>query len=356
MRIVILADPVDNQRAGIHTYTKCLIEALLKIDQKNEYIFIHKKKNEFFNGLSHHVVPRKAYPGYDTLRRFFILPRLIKRLKPDIVWEPCHIGPFRLPKSIKKIVTVHDLTPILFPKFHIFRSVLIHKLFFRKTLKNADLILTPSENTKKDIKKYLSNEKNIEVTPLAIDQPKTNPPRLETTPGPYILYLGTLEPRKNLELLIEAFLELKKSENLPHKLVLAGEIGWKSDKVVKAAQNEHIVLTNYVTENERASLYAHCDLFVYPSLYEGFGLPPLEAMSYGKQVVCSNGGSLKEIFSNHALLFSPTNKTELKSSIQTAITAPPITPEKLQEFAKKFTWEKTATKTLAAINKLLPLL
>lgn len=350
MHILILADPIDNQSAGVHTYTKNLIEALLKIDKKNTYTFIHERENDFFKWLNHHIIPHKNRIGYGTYRKFHLIPKLIRKLKPDIVFEPCHIGPFNLPKSIKRVTTIHDLTPLLFPKFHETQSVLIHKLLLPRIIKKSDLIITPSKNTQKDILK-LNPKAKTTVIPLGTKKPKSQiHPRMPRRGGgekfPYILYLGTIEPRKNLELLIEAYNEL----NLKHKLILAGKIGWKAKSILKkAAENPSIILKGQVTEKEKATLYKNAAIFIYPSHYEGFGLPPLEAMQYGTPTIVANNSSLKEYFKNHALLF--TTKSQLKTHIKNLLKNPP--PKKPPTFVKIFTWENTALQTLKKLESLV---
>jgi len=341
MHITILADAIDNQNAGVHYYLKNLIENLLKIDKKNKYSFIHCRGNPFFDQTEHHIIPQTKGPGTETIRRFHKIPKLIKKINPDAVWQPCHIGPFNIPPEIKRIVTIHDLTPILFPQFHTPRGKIIHRLLLGKTLKNADLILTPSKTTKKDIENHYKTSAQIKVTPLGVNQPQTS-----TKPyfkEPYFLCLGTIEPRKNLEMLIDAFLEL----DLPQKLVLAGAKGWKNSRILEKIKHPKIHLLTNINEEEKTALYTHADAFVYPSIYEGFGLPPLEAMSHETPVICSTGGSLKEYFSDHALMFDPKDKETLKSHLQNFKSAPAS-----KNFTKNFTWEKTAQKTLKAFEKL----
>lgn len=353
MHIVILADPIDNQHAGVYVYTKNLIEQFLKTDKKNKYTFIHEKENSFFKNTNHYIIPKRKIIGYGTYRKFFLIPKLIRKINPDIVFEPCHIGPFNIPKKIKRVVMIHDLTPILFPKFHIKRSTIIHHLLLKHVLKNTNLILTASKTTKKDIQKYCKTTSKIEVIPLGVKQPrkisikfeKQNTAILKNTP--YLLYLGTIEPRKNLEILIDAFSELKKEKKIPHKLILAGEIGWKAELILKKCLKENIILTGYLSEKEKTEYYKNADIFIYPSLYEGFGLPPLEAMSYGIPVITSEGGSLKEIFKNHALLFPQKNKKKLKKQILSLMKNKNL-KEKLskegQKYAQNFTWEASAKK------------
>ncbi|MFA7685691.1 MAG: glycosyltransferase family 1 protein [Candidatus Gracilibacteria bacterium] len=365
MKIAILADSIDNQNAGVHFYSKNLINTLLKIDSKNEYIFIHPKENIFFEKTTHYIIPRKKkIPGYETYRRWIKIPNLLKKLKPDIVIETSHIGPFRTPRNSKRVTIIHDLTPIIFPQFHIRNSVIVHKLALPHILKNADLIITPSENTKKDILKLYKTKNNIAVIHEGISPPNMsakNPvthEKLKNIKPPYILYLGTIEPRKNLETLIDAFLELKTSRALPHQLVLAGGLGWKIKKLLTkiTKNNKDIILTDYISEGKKAALYKHADIFVYPSLYEGFGLPPLEAMSYGIPVICSTGGSLKEIFNNHSLMFEPKNKKLLKSHILKLINNRDFRKKLIRnglDYSKQFTWDLTAKKVIETLEKLI---
>lgn len=353
MHIVILADAADNQKAGIHVYTKNIIENLLKIDKKNRYTFIHNKENPFFDGTEHYIVKRRKIPGGESFRRFVKFPNLIKKLKPDIVWEPCHIGPFRLPKGIKRVVTIHDITPVLFPELHVAKSVLIHRIFLRRVLKNADLILVPSKKTKEDIVNKYGLGGKIKVVNLAVGQSNFGG-GTKYLAEPYILCLGTIEPRKNLQILIEAFVESKREMKIPHKLILAGEVGWKSKKLLKNLP-EDILVTGFVNEKDKASLYRHAEFFVFPSKYEGFGFPPLEAMNYGKAVIASNGGSLKEFLNTKTLQFDPDDKETLKKHILTLVNNDDLRrdlAEKGLEYAKNFTWEKTARETLKALENL----
>lgn len=350
MHILILADPIDNQKAGVHIYTKRLVENFLKIDKKTTFSFVHEYKNSFFKGTNHYIIPKKSFIGSGTYRKFFAIPKLIRKLKPDIVLEPCHIGPFRLPKTTKRAVTIHDLTPLLYPQFHIKRSTIVHKLLLNHILRKADLVLTASQATASDVSKYCPSHGPITTIPLGIDPPqsKTKNPIKE----PYILYLGTIEPRKNLETLISAFLHLKKSNKIPHKLILAGATGWKADHIVElVAKNPDIILTGHLSDPQKAAYLSHADLFVYPSIYEGFGLPPLEAMSYRTPVICSTGGSLAELYSNYALTFPPKNSKQLARLILKSLTHPETKlTEKAYSYSKSFTWLNTARKTLQALK------
>ncbi len=354
MHILVLADPLDNQQAGIHFYTKNLIEGLIEAAPKNKYTFIHIKENSFFNDKEEIILPYKNFPGYKSYRKFYLIPKIIKKLKPDAVIEPSHLGPFGVPKEIKKVTLIHDLTPILYPKYHQNKSARTHRLLLPRIFKNSDLILTPSDRTKQDIKNYYNPKSPIETIHAGINQ---NVIRSKNRPikEPYILYLGTIEPRKNLQMLAEVYKELKRKKNIPHKLVLVGGIGWKIKSILPELQNKDIIMTDYIPESEKSKWYQHAEMFIYPSFYEGFGLPPLEAMSYGIPVICSTGGSLKEIYQENALMFDPHNREELKSQIKRLIENPTLKNEyskKGKEFASKMTWKNTAQKTLTAIENL----
>lgn len=392
MHITILADAIDTQYAGIHHYTKNLIEHFLKISDKNTYTIIHPQPNKWLTELinttsnssekppyvSEIIIPRNKFPGGESIRRFFKIPKIINKISPDIVLEPCHIGPFRLKKGIKKVLIVHDMTPILFPHFHTFRGRFIHKLFFKKSLKNADIIITPSQTTKDDILKKYRPQAEISVIPLGVTPPDvtTETNSTQHISRPYLLYLGTIEPRKNLETLVTAFIELKTAHKIPHKLVLAGQIGWKSKPLLKkiekynksceftdSSPDSQIITTNHISESEKNTLLKNADIFIYPSFYEGFGLPPLEAMNAGIPVICSKGGSLKEIYKNTTLLFNPTDKETLKKHILSLIkthTGIPFSSHNTDlrttliknglSFAKSHTWQKTAEETLKTIS------
>lgn len=345
MHLTILADTIDNQSAGIHVYTKNLIQQLSKIPTLRLSL-IHQRPNNFFNHKEHYLIPRLGYPGSDTIRRFIKIPRLIRRLKPDAVLEPCHIGPFNLSKNIKRILTIHDLTSVLFPEHHTFKNRFIHKLLLSRSIRNADLILTPSQTTKDDIIYHYSPLSPISVTPLGANFPgEISNPAPQT---PYFLYLGTIEPRKNLQTLIKAFNAFKSQTDHPHQLIIAGSQGWKSSKLLsEITKNPDIILTNYVRESEKSNLFHHASAFIYPSLYEGYGLPPQEALAHGTPLICSTGGALAEIYSNEALTFEPLDSNTLTQHLKTVLT--------LARPHRKIlnTWEYTGHKTIEALRKIL---
>jgi len=154
MRIVILADPLDNQQAGIHSYTRNLISHLANADPGGKFFIIRRKKDSLFPVERQIIVKNYAFPGYAAFRMFVLIPYKLRKMKADVVVEPAHFGPFNLPDRIKRVTVIHDLTPILFPKLHRFHSQLLQRIFLTGILRRASLIITNSANTSKDLNEY----------------------------------------------------------------------------------------------------------------------------------------------------------------------------------------------------------
>ncbi|MBT3209461.1 MAG: glycosyltransferase family 4 protein [Bacteroidetes bacterium] len=322
MRIAILADPLDNQYAGVHIYTKEMIKSLIKYDQQNEYILIRQKKDNKFTGIEQHIIPNfPKIPTFASLRLFVIVPFLLRKLKVDAVVEPAHFGPFNLPKRIKRITIIHDLTPIIFSHLHRYHSQLLQKIFLKRILKKADIIISNSENTTKDLHKYypftkgkvnriyLGRDKDFRKNENAKIISKLNLDKK------YFLSVGTIEPRKNLVTLLEAYQIFRRQNTEIHKLIIVGKEGWKTENFFSALENhpfkEDIEILGYVSKEELTVLYSQAIALIYPSLYEGFGLPILEAMSCGTACIVSDSSSLPEVGGDAAKYFSPTDANEL---------------------------------------------
>ncbi|MBI5411641.1 glycosyltransferase [Candidatus Peregrinibacteria bacterium] len=370
-RIAIIADPIDEQYAGIYTYTKNLIENLVKIDKENEYLFIHIRKNDFFKGKGKEVIIPlwRWLPGYATLRKFFIIPWVLSKHKIDVVHEPAHIAPFIFfPGKYKKIVTIHDLTPVLFPQYHIKNSSVIHSIVFPLLAKRADVIICDSGNTEKDFIKRYHPKCTTQTVHLAADkkvyrllssQEIGDFKNRNNLSSPFILYVGTIEPRKNISCLISAF-ERIKEQGLPHQLILIGKSGWKNEIEIelirKSAWKNAIIWLEYVPSNDLHFYYNAADLFVFPSRYEGFGLPILEAMQCGCPVIAADNSSLPEVVGNAGVLVKTDDVDALADSIYNILSDSAYRKTLIQNGlhqAEKFSWEKTARKTIETYNKSL---
>ena len=353
MRIIILADPLDNQQAGIHFFTRNLVTHLAKVDQENEYFLLRRKKDDLFPADRQIIVKSYSFPGYAAFRMFFLIPLKIRKMKADAVVEPAHFGPFNLPSEIKRIVVIHDLTPILFPHMHRFHSQLLQKIFLKGILKRASLIITNSTSTSKDLAAYYpaAAEKTRQIY-LGKDECITFiPDRTEsnkiTNGRPYFLFAGSIEPRKNLPSLLKAFTRFKQHSGSDHILVIAGGKGWKNKAFFKTLQDhpykKEIILSGFISRHTLACLYSHAEAFVFPSVYEGFGLPVVEAMACGTPSLISNTSSLPEVGGDAALYFDPSSHVEI-ANVMSRIVDEEGLKKKLSEMAlkqaAKFSWDQ----------------
>ena len=237
------------------------------------------------------------------------LPSLVRKLHIDVLHSPANVLPELLPGTCAGIVTLHDLGFLRYPDVLTRAKRLYHRSFTMRSLQRATMIITVSESTRQDAIKLagIPSERVQTVYPC-IDERFSNVIEEEEVAsfrqergltGGFFLYLGTLEPRKNLIRLIEAYGRLRKEYGIGEKLVIAGGRGWLYDAILEKVQTlglgSEVILPGYVADEERALWYHAASAFVYPSLYEGFGLPVAEALACGTPVVTSNVSSLPEV-------------------------------------------------------------
>lgn len=320
MKIAVLAGPLDNQGEGIHVYLKEFLSALAdNPNRKHQYVLIREQKKDDFPEFEQVVLPVHRIPGYLPFRLFFVIPWICWRLKVDAVFEPAHFGPFNLPKSIKRITFIHDLTPILFPQFHTWRGAYLQKWFLPSIMRRSDLVITNSEHTKSDVERvYPVTLGKVERIYLGYSdnfRPKEDEKVLikYNIQQPYFLYVGTIEPRKNLLLLLDAFQHFKSQTGAEYQLVLVGKRGWKSESFFQQLERhpyrKDIVLCGYVAFKELPVFYTMCQRFIYPSIYEGFGLPIVEARACGARCIVARNSSLIEVSGAQSAYFE--TQTEL---------------------------------------------
>lgn len=366
LKIAILADALDYQYAGIYYYTKELIKALSKIDSYNQYYIVRaKSEGHLSENVREVIIPKSSLLGADVYRIFYQLPKYLTKLQVDIVFEPRHFGPFNLPKHIKRITFIHDLSPLHFPEWHTFVSRTLQKNFLPSILKNTHHILTNSEFTKTDVIKNFPTTKNKTTATLlgkeSFFQPIPNAEHIKSLgiTAPYLLHVGTIEPRKNLITLLKAFEQYKIKNPSTLQLVLVGKRGWKNKEFFKALEKSPfraaIHLLGYVERSSLIALYSSAEAFIYPSFFEGFGLPIVEAMSCACPVICSNVSSLPEIGEGACLYFSPINVDQLITQIDFLLKNPSQKAALSQlavQQAAKFSWERTAKETLTIFENI----
>ncbi|EKQ50523.1 MULTISPECIES: glycosyltransferase family 1 protein [unclassified Clostridium] len=278
-----------------------------------------------------------------------------------------HFFNFIVPPSIdgKVITTVYDMTYELYPETMDKRNLKRLKTDMQYSVERSDKIITISESSKKDIMKFLNiDESKIEVVYCGVDYDRFNKSYSEeeklkirekyNLPKDYILYMGTLEPRKNIESIIEAFEIFKREDGLANekvKLVIAGKKGWLFESIFnlvdKLNLKDEVIFTDYVDENDKPLIYNMASLFLFPSLYEGFGIPVLEAMASSVPVITSNVSSLPEVAGDAAILVAPKDIKSIAKYMNEILINEELKKDlvkKGHEQAKKFTWEASAQK------------
>jgi glycosyltransferase involved in cell wall biosynthesis len=366
LHIAIDAHSVGAQLAGNESYAVNLIEALAEIDQTNLYtLYVTKPAaiDRFTNRWSNFKV-RQTLPHTPLVRIPLTLSAELRRRPVDVLHVQFTAPPFA---PCPVVTTIHDLSFEHLPETFKRRSRAQLRLTVRRTARKAALILTLSEFSRRDIiETYAVDPERVIVTPAAapthfkpiVDEAELEKMRQRYGIGAnYFLSLGSIQPRKNLTRLIEAFQWLRKSRpdaELP-QLVIAGKRGWLDDEVFRAAQqhglNESVKFTGYVPEEDLPALYSGAMCFVYPSYFEGFGLPVLEAMQCGAPVIAGNQTSLPEVAGDAALLFDPFDTRALGEAIARVIDHPDYRAElrvRGLKRAAEFSWTATARLTLKA--------
>ena len=286
-----------------------------------------------------------------------VLPRRAARLSLDLLHCPMPLAPLRGRTPL--VVTVHDMAVWDHPEWFERPIVLQQRLILARALRRARRILTPSQSTRQRVLDLLEVDAGaVAVAPWGVEQyfspGSPDRPILDRlgVDGPYVLAVGTLEPRKNLEAALEAFERLVR-DGAEHRLVIAGARGWREDELMARLRGSpasaRVRVLGRVEEQDLLALYRGADCLVYPSRYEGFGFPPLEAMACGTPVVCARTTSLPEVVGDAAALFALDDRESLHGALGDMLAS----PERRQELAERglaraaqFTWARCAEQTV----------
>lgn len=370
MNIVVNAILFHEKPRGVGRYLNSLLSEISKIDTVNKYYIYYapwmreyeflKIDNKNFNFICLNLIPRNK-----ILRNIYqglIFPLVILKHRPDILHIPDTSPVFFT--TCKTISTIHDLAEFHFPEKYSRVQSILRKILVKIQSKKSHKIITISSYSKKDIIDKLGVESNkVQVIFNGVDSHRFKklikssnlPSKIENKK--YFLYVGEIERTKNVPIIIEAFNDLPKKIQNEYDLVIAGKKGNDYKKVLdmieKYKLGNKIHLLNYVDEEQLVNLYNNCKCFIFPSLFEGFGLPILEAMSCGTCVLSSNSSSLPEVGGKSVIYFDPYNKNDLKDKIEKIINNSELY-EKIKNSglrrAKKFTWYNTAIETLKVYN------
>ncbi len=395
-------------QAGIFYYDYNLIRALLELDRDNEYVLldyvpIHGGYNDpvelcaledtsaaiaHVSGLRHrklarlsvmqrpvlwslaHFVDRTLFRPWESLAGVIMRRRLAPLLANVDVFHSSEVLLWRQPGALN-VTTIYDLTCILFPEYHTLETLALQRAKHRFVQQEADMVIAISEATKRDIVAHL----NIPVDKVHVVYAGVAPhyrpvtdiatlrqtlSALRLTPNAYLLHVGTLEPRKNLRRLVEAYALLVKEALAPvPDLVLAGAGGWNYQEILALIKGlglqERVRCIGRVPAEVLPALYSGARVFVYPSLYEGFGLPPLEAMACGTPVITSNTSSLPEVVGDAGVMVPPTDIAALAQAMAMLLCDPErcqILREAGLQRAAQFSWKRAAHELLGIYSRI----
>ncbi|HXD31083.1 MAG TPA: glycosyltransferase family 1 protein [Pyrinomonadaceae bacterium] len=369
LRIAIDAHSVGTRLAGNETYAVNLIEALAEIDQTNSYTLYVTKREAIdrFAGRWPNFSVVRTLPHSPLVRIPVTLSALLRRNPVDVLHVQFTAPPLA---PCPVVVSIHDLSFEHLPETFKRRSRIQLRLTVRRSARNAARILVLSESVREDIiKTYKLSDDLITTIPLAAAphfRPITNEKDLQRVrhnygiTGDYILSVGSIQPRKNLRRLIHAYSLLQEARprvKLP-TLVLVGKKAWLYGDTLRAIEQsgvgDQVLLTDYVSEVDLPALYSGALGFVYPSYFEGFGLPPLEAMQCGTPVIVGNRTSLPEVVGDAGLLVNPFDESEISAALARLIDNPDLREQlrvKGLQRAAKFSWHETARRTLAVYEQ-----
>ncbi len=367
MKIVINATPLLSFATGVGRYTYEISKYLeqdkqLKVDFFYGYYskkLIEPDEKTVLKSFKSSI--RSKYIK-KILRKLLAIFSKIRISKYDVYWEPNFI-PIRHINTNKIISSIHDFSFILYKDFHPRERIEYFDNYFFKNIYKSDMIICFSEFTKREIMERLNFEDNrIKVIPHGV---KHDVFRVHNDlslgfvlPQKFILCVGSIEPRKNLLGLLKAYDKLSSEIKSEYKLVLAGFKGWKNKDIMKIIDDnkEYVIYLGYISDLELAKVYNLASLFVFPSFYEGFGFPPLEAMACGTPVITSNVSSLPEVGGDAVIYCNPYDIEDIKEKIEMVLNNKELQRKMIEKGLKRvkqFTWEKAAKKHLEVFNKVL---
>lgn len=368
MKIGIDARPLISRRpSGIGTYLIHLLGYISAMDTDNEYYLYSHQEMEYpiDLGANFHkcVIPGKV----GTLWLRYSLPKYLKKDGIDVFWGTQHFLP-RPVKGLRTCLTIHDTALLIEPKWGSRTNAFMQNTFLKASAREADRIFAVSHSTKRDAVRLCGvSEEKITVIYEGCPESLQQPSEAEATAirekfgiqWPYYLYVGTIEPRKNIETMVAAFNILAEKDQSA-RLVLAGGLGWRYEGILQAVESapykERIVMPGYLAVEEKYLLYREARAFLFPSHYEGFGLPILEAYRTGAQVITAKNSSLPEVGGEAAWFVEDENDAQALADIMAEVAAAP--QEELTRrrdlgnaHCNSFSWETCAKQTLEMLLK-----
>ena len=368
MRIAIDARKLHDY--GIGTYVRNLVGQLARQGADHEFALICRKADaDYVRSLGPRFQPVVERAGNYSVLEQVSVPLSLRRAKVDLFHAPHYVvSPLT---TCPTVVTIHDCIHLRFPQYlPNRRSHLYARVMMTMAARRAKRILTVSQASKEDILRYLRvPAAKIEVIYNALDERLATPPTTDEIlrvrerfqlNAPFVLYAGNIKPHKNVDRLIEAFAIARKDRRDDLKLLIIGDEISKYPNLRRLVHrfqlHQHVRFLGFVPEATLAVLYRLAAVFVFPSLHEGFGLPPLEAMASGTPVITSNVSSLPEVVGDAALLIDPMNPAAIAQAMRRVLEDPALRADLIRrgcERVKAFSWERSAARTLQVYEEVL---
>lgn len=371
MRIALDLTSTPKSKTGIGRYMLGLLKGLQEVDDENEYLLF--AQDDDLDGFGVYKDNFKFIPcSSKKLRKQWVrilweqvvFPWRLKKAGADVLLCPNYSMPYPVRLVHHKMAVVnafHDMAYFMFPELYIGWKREIFKWYIKRSARSTDKIITISENSKEDIPKFCK-PKNTDITVTYMGAKKDffegQPASDETLAkyritGEYIYYVGTLEPRKNVKGLIEGYKLLPKETRNKYKLVITGKKGWFYDELFSMVNRdpelrENVIFTGFVDDEDMIPLMKRASAFAYVSLYEGFGIPVVEAMAAGVPTVTSNRSSMKEIAEGYGFLADPDNAQSISDQLQAAVNTSKDDEriKNAQEHARIYNWKSCAEGTI----------
>lgn len=372
LKIGIITEETDTQLVGFGNYTIQLTKHILQQDKKNEYYLIHRKpeQNEIYHmGAKEIIVPYNPRFPFSTIRNFITLPLRLRKYKLDIVHHMTITGPFLFKPlmNFKAVETIHEILALKYPKSFELPVRLVFKLLLPRIASNADHIFTTGRSSRDDIiREFKISPDKISIIyqginpifkPLDQKKCKEQIRKKYGISGSYLLFVSTLEGKKNVPTLLKAYKKLKEN-GIKHKLVLVGRKGYGYDEIEKTIRDlsleNEVAMPGYVPLEDLPLFYGGADVFVFPA-YEGLNMTLLEAMKCGCPVVVSNGGASREAVRDAGIIVDIFDSDGYAKAIERVLNdaklAESMRRKSINE-AKRFTWQDAAKQTIDVYERL----
>ncbi len=373
LRVGVDIRPFYEPLTGIGWYLHHLLHELARLEGVELYLFGDARITDLGPHLHTSLPPQARFCTFDFRGRGRIsrIERAataaayvawMKTVECDVFFGANYFLP-RLHAAVarRRVVTVHDLTYKRFPELLQNETLANLERHMSRELVQADAVICVSESTRQDLLRYYPIDprravtvlSGVSVPPLAAATP---PPAgaLEELPKRYLLFVSTIEPRKNLTVLLDAFEDLKRRGRYDGSLVVVGKIGWKSESIVPRLRGRDVVHLDYLEPSQLAAVYSGAELFVFPSIYEGFGFPLLEAMAFGVPTIAANSSSLPEVGADAALYFEPNDARTLASLIERVTNDPALRAQLIARGHARVAslrWDRAAAETLGVLRR-----